>query len=87
LDPLCYAQGIRGTCELLQQYGELVAAHSRQDVVRFLFILRPGHDIGGAEASLEPVPHLLEQRIADIVTETVIHYLEVIEVDEEHCCR
>ena len=54
-----------------QEDGELVAPHA-------------GQRVGPADAAFEPAGDLLEQRIADGMTERVVDLLEPVEIHEEH---
>jgi hypothetical protein len=40
------------------------------------------HGVGAARDALEPVSHLGEDAVADLVTERVVDALEIVEVDE-----
>ena len=53
------------------QHGELVAA-------------QPRHDLRGAQAALQALPHQLQQRIARRMAKRVVHQLELVEVEAEH---
>src|SRR5215210_5397999 len=62
---------ITGFCSALQHH-EFVAPEA-------------GDQIGWADDRTETVRHLLEQFVADRVTESVVNALETIEVDEVNC--
>ena len=55
----------------LLKHGELIAAE-------------PRHDVSIAHRALEPPRDLLEQRVADDVSERVVDLLETIEIEEMH---
>jgi hypothetical protein len=58
--------------DAFKEYDELVSSEA-------------GNGVGIAQAALEPVGALDQQLIADLVTVRVVHDLETVEVDEQHC--
>ena len=56
--------------DVLQQHAELVAADARDEVV-------------AAHAGAQARGDHLQQRVADVVAERVVHLLEVVEVEEQ----
>ncbi len=63
--------GLARLGDVLQQHAELVAADARDEVV-------------AAHAGAQARGDHLEQAVAHVVAEPVVHLLEVVEVDEQH---
>ena len=61
----------RGSVGVLEQHGELVAAHARDGVA-------------GAQRGVEAERDRLQQLVAGVVAERVVDHLEAVEVEEEH---
>ena len=59
---------------LVAEHDELVAAE-------------PGHGVAVAGAAREAFGHLDQQRVADVVTEAVVHVLEAVEVEQQDARR
>src|SRR5712692_10884091 len=59
--------------------GGLATGHPRKDQ-RELVSSDPRGGVRGAESLLQPLPHLLQQLVADGVTEDVVDGLEPVEV-------
>ena len=64
--------GLRVVADLGQQHDELVAAE-------------PGDHAGLRENGADPVRDLLEQQVAVVMAERVVHVLEAVEVHQHHC--
>ncbi len=54
-----------------QQHRELVAAQS-------------GHRVGRPQSAAQPHRHFLQHLIAGVVAERVVHFLEAVEIDQQH---
>ncbi len=65
----------------LDRFGDVldVLAHDHE-----LVAAEPGDGVGRADRAHEPSRDLEQQLVADDVTETVVHELEAVEVEEEH---
>src|SRR5207253_4833951 len=70
-DTFSHLDGRRRALESRQQDRELVAAHARDDVTL-------------SYAALQLCRHGDEQVVAGVVTKTVVHVLEAVEVEEQH---
>ena len=66
-----HAHGVGGPAHVVQPHGELVSAVA-------------GEGVALAQARLQPAGDLLQQLVARLVAEGVVHHLEVVDVDEEH---
>ena len=62
---------VRTTLQIAEQDEELVAA-------------LPGDQVGVTRAQAQPVAELREQQIAGVVSERVVHQLEVVEIEVQH---
>ena len=46
---------------------------------------KPGHHVGFANTAFQPPSHRNKQLVANRVAETVVHILEAIQIEEQHC--
>ena len=70
-DPLANDHCVGRLPRILEDDDELIAA-------------QPANAVAQADAHLQPQRNLLQQQIADVVTERIVHVLEPVEVDEHH---
>ena len=60
--------------------GVVVGGRRQHD--RELVAAEPGHDVLAAHLVLQAEGHLLEERVAEVMAERVVHFLEAIEVHQ-----
>ena len=70
-DPCCGVGGVLLIDGLREENGEFVAAET-------------GHKVSVTNATLHPVCHFGEHGVAGFVAQTVVHRLEVVEIDQEN---
>ena len=68
---LCRGQGVAGAVEVLHQHCELVTAE-------------PGDGIAGSGHAQQLVRSGAQKSVAGLMSETVVHVLEAVEIDDHH---